>query len=85
VSDFQIYNIGSGQESTLYYLCSKLVELIKSGSEIAYSSDPAARLSVDISKTKRDLDYEPTNLGNGLLSYIEYITKHKHALPKREI
>jgi nucleoside-diphosphate-sugar epimerase len=76
VSKFQIYNIGSGQDSTLYYLCSKIVELTKSKSQIKYSKEPTARLPLDISKAKRDLDYEPTNLEDGLLTYIDYIRKH---------
>jgi UDP-glucose 4-epimerase len=84
VSNFQIYNIGSGQESTLHYLCCKIVELTRSMSQIKYSKEPTAHLSLDVSRAKRDLDYEPTKLENGLLIYIDHIRKHKHAMHKLE-
>ena len=41
-----------------------------------YSKEPAAHLSLDISKAKRDLNYEPKKLEDGLMTYIDHIRKH---------
>lgn len=73
VSDFQIFNIGSGHATTLKSLCSKLIELTKSLSQIKYSTEISGHLSLDVSKARRILEYEPTELEDGLLSYINYI------------
>jgi nucleoside-diphosphate-sugar epimerase len=76
VSKFEIYNIGSGQESSLLNLCSKIIEFTKSVSKVKYSKEPAAFLSLDISKAKRDLNYEPKILEHGLMTYIDHIREH---------
>ena len=76
VPKFGIYNIGSGQESSLLNLCSKIIEFTKSVSKVKYSKEPAAYLSLDISKAKRDLNYEPKKLEDGLMTYIDHIRKH---------
>ena len=71
--NFEIFNIGSGEEVTLRELCSKIIELTKSTSELEYHEFPKARLSLDISKAKKDLDYTPTPLEKGLKECISYI------------
>ncbi len=80
VSDFQIFNIGSGQATTVYSICSKIVELTKSMSKIKYSKELSGHLSLDISKARRFLEYEPTKLEDGLLTFINYIRKQKYSI-----
>ena len=75
VPKFEIYNIGSGQESSLLNLCSMIIEFTKSTSKIKYSKEPVGHLSLDISKAKRDLNYEPKKLEDGLITIIDYIRK----------
>ena len=78
-TQFEVYNIGSGQEMTLYKLCSKIIELCHSSSELRFRVKPKSRFSLEISKAMRDICYKPITLENGLIQYIEYV---KH-LPDR--
>lgn len=70
---FEVFNIGSGAEVSLYQLCSKIVELTGSSSELNYTKDPHARFSLDISKARNMLGYEPTLLPEGLSKTISFI------------
>jgi nucleoside-diphosphate-sugar epimerase len=72
---FEVYNIGSGQEITLYKLCSKIIELCHSSSELRFRLKPKSRFSLEISKAIRDMCYKPTTLEKALIQYIEYV-KH---------
>ena len=69
---FDVYNIGSGQDSTLYELCSKITQITNSKSKIIFrkgkKSMPGARL--DISKARKKLNYNPLTLEKGLTAYI---------------
>jgi UDP-glucose 4-epimerase len=80
VSDFQVFNIGSGQSPTLYSLCSKIIELSESKSQINYSKKITGHLSLDISKARRFLEYEPTKLEDGLSTHINYIRNQKYPI-----
>jgi UDP-glucose 4-epimerase len=75
-SKFEVYNIGSGQECTLYELCSRILKITKSQSEQSYSKTRSARFSMDISKAKSELNYDPVTLEEGLIKYVEYIRKY---------
>jgi UDP-glucose 4-epimerase len=75
-SKFEVYNIGSGQECTLYELCSEILKITKSKSEQSYSKARSARFSLDISKAKSELNYDPFTLEEGLTKYVEYIRKN---------
>jgi UDP-glucose 4-epimerase len=75
-SKFEVYNIGSGQECTLYELCSRIVKITNSKSEQSYSKARSARFSLDISKAKSELNYDPVTLEEGLTKYVEYIRKY---------
>jgi len=77
VSGFQIFNIGGGHASTLYSLCSKIIDLTKSRSQIKYTNKLSGHLSLDISKARSFLDYHPTKLEDGLLTCINFIRGEK--------
>ena len=78
INRYEIYNIGSGEEMTLFDLCSKIVELCDSSSQLNFHTKPKSRFSLDISKAQRELDYQSTSMDKGLKKYVEYI-KHKRA------
>ena len=71
-SEKQIFNIGSGNETTLYDLSSTIVRLTGSSSKINYSKDPKGRFSLDISKARKVLHYQPMSLEEGLIKSIQY-------------
>ncbi len=69
----RVYNIGSGQETTLKELAKLIIELTNSKSEIVTNGnkvDRPFRFFLDIAAAKRDLGYSPHLLRDGLLSYI---------------
>jgi UDP-glucose 4-epimerase len=71
-----IYNISSGQETTIKKLANKIVKLTKSKSEIIFTGDKAVSPFVlDISKAKRELGYLPHSLEDGLRLYIAEFNK----------
>jgi nucleoside-diphosphate-sugar epimerase len=70
---YETYNIGSGQESTLHYVVSKIIELAKSHSELRFHKEPKARLWLDISKARRGFCYNPTPIEESLTDYINYV------------
>jgi UDP-glucose 4-epimerase len=73
VHGFEIYNIGSGEEMTYYEILSKIIGISHSSSRLKYSIEPRSRFSLDISKAKRDLSYEPIRIEKGLMEYFDNI------------
>jgi UDP-glucose 4-epimerase len=73
INCFEIYNIGSGEEITLYEICSKIVKLSHSSSQVEFSAKPKSRFALDVSKAKKELCYEPTSVEKGLIKCIEYL------------
>jgi nucleoside-diphosphate-sugar epimerase len=73
VNQFEIYNIGSGEEITLYALCLKICKLCHSSSQLVSRIKLGSRFSLDISKAKKALQYKPTRLDAGLIKYIDYV------------
>jgi UDP-glucose 4-epimerase len=76
INRFEIYNIGSGEEITLYGICSKIVKLSHSSSQVELSAKPRpkSRFALDISKAKKDLCYDPISVERGLIKCIEYLS-----------
>jgi nucleoside-diphosphate-sugar epimerase len=76
-SKFDVYNIGSGQDSTLDELCSEIIQITNSKSKIIFrkvkKSIPGTPL--DISKAKSELNYSPLSLENGLIKYCSFYKK----------
>lgn len=66
------FNIGGGREITLYDLCAMIIRLTGSSSEINYSKDPKSRFSLDISRARNHLGYQPISLEEGLIKSIQY-------------
>ena len=74
IPEFEIFNIGSGQEITLYWICSKIIELTHSSSQLKFhANNTKSKFSLDISKAKTILGYEPVRLEQGLIECIHYI------------
>lgn len=71
--DLEVFNIGSGEEITLYSICSKIIDLCHSSSKIIFQPEPKSKFSLDISKAKKMLDYQPTEVKEGLIECVEYI------------
>lgn len=70
---FGVFNIGSGEEVSLYDLCSSIVKLCNSGSELVYIKEPRARFSLDITRARNLLQYRPIGLQEGLSKTIRSI------------
>ncbi|KKN79334.1 hypothetical protein LCGC14_0341160 [marine sediment metagenome] len=69
-----VYNIGSGQDSSLKELAELIIELTNSKSEILFNgckSTRPFRFYLDIAKAKRELGYRPHLLKDGLTLYIQ--------------
>ena len=77
---FQIFNIGSGQEITLYDLCSKIIAITKSLSKIHIFEEKKSRFSLDISKARKLLSYEPTQIEQGLIECVNHFKKSQNGI-----
>lgn len=75
-SSFQIFNIGTGVETTINTLANKIIELAKSSSKIKYMPSRVGDIvysQADVSKAKNLLGWEAqVSLDEGLLETIEY-------------
>jgi nucleoside-diphosphate-sugar epimerase len=78
MSKFGVYNIGSGQDSTLYELCSKIIQITNSKSKIIFrkGKKSLADTPLDISKARKKLNYNPLTLEKGLRAYIRFLKNH---------
>ena len=71
-----VYNIGSGEETTILELARSIVKILKSKSEIVFTgveSRNPFRLVSDISKARHELGYLPITLEEGLPLYAKEI------------
>jgi UDP-glucose 4-epimerase len=84
IGRFEIYNIGSGEEMTYYKLISKIIEISHSSSRLDYCTEPNSRFSLDISKAKRDMYYEPTRVKEGLTRCFENLSLHNPLLARHD-
>ena len=69
----EVFNIGSGEEKSLHWICSTIVEMCNSTSKIIFHQEPKSKFSLDISKAGKMLDYTPTKTKEGLIECINYI------------
>ncbi|MBI3638865.1 MAG: SDR family NAD(P)-dependent oxidoreductase [Thaumarchaeota archaeon] len=69
----EIFNIGSGEEKSLHWICSTIIDLCHSSSKIIFHQEPKSKFSLDISKAGKMLDYNPTKTKEGLIECINYI------------
>ena len=68
-----IYNIGSGEETTVKNLARTIIELTRSSSEVRFTGEESNRpfrFSLDINRAKEALGFESTPLRRGLAEYI---------------
>ena len=73
-----IFNIGSGQETSLLELARMVVKITGSKSEIAIGGGPVDRpfrFVSDIGRARRELGYSPMGLVDGLRNYIEDVQR----------
>jgi UDP-glucose 4-epimerase len=69
-----IYNIGSGEETSVKTLAEEIIKITKSKSEITLTdkaTDRPFRFYLDIKKAKKDLGYSPRPLAEGLRGYLK--------------
>jgi len=72
----EVYNIGSGQETSVLELANSIAGLANPPVKVALSSKSATRpfrFVADISKARTELGYNPSDLVNGLKKYREEI------------
>ncbi len=70
----EVYNIGSGQETSVLKLANLISGLGETKVEVELSGKPTTRpfrFAADISKAKRELGYNPGSLADGLREYRE--------------
>ena len=73
----EVYNIGSGQETSILELANLIAGLVNPPVEVKLSGKPAPRpfrFVADISKARRELGYSPSGLVDGLREYREEIS-----------
>lgn len=76
----EIYNIGSGQETSVLELANLIAGLVEPNVEVKSSGKPATRpfrFAADISKARRELGYNPSDLIDGLRKYREEMNGKK--------
>ena len=76
--NFNIFNIGSGEEITLLEIAKEIVKLTKSSSEIIFKDEPKAKFSLNVSKAKKELGYIPTPVKVGLKEVVNHIQNNYH-------
>ena len=65
----EIYNIGSGEETSIKDLAQNIIKLTNSNSEIVFSGEESNRpfrFTLDISRAQKALGYKPSPLSQGL-------------------
>jgi UDP-glucuronate 4-epimerase len=69
-----VYNIGSGEETSVIALAGKIVEMTGSKSKISFTAegtDRPFRFYLDITKAQRDFGYTARPLDEGLRNYLQ--------------
>ena len=72
ISRYEIFNIGSGEEVTLHWICSKILALANSSATLKYHKEPRSKFALDVSKAKKLLEFLPMSTNQGLKECIEY-------------
>jgi len=70
-----IYNIGSGEETSVKELARIVIQLTKSNSEVIFTgmdSNRPYRFALDINRAQKVLGYRPSPLRQGLSDYIKH-------------
>jgi UDP-glucose 4-epimerase len=70
VRQFEVYNIGSGEEMTLKEICLKIIELTRSSSRVNFNTESKTKFSLDISKAKTEIGYNPIKMEKGLMKWL---------------
>ena len=76
----EVYNIGSGQETSVFELAYHINRLFSPAPGVVLSGRPATRpfrFVADIGKARRELGYKPSGLVEGLRRYREEIVSNK--------
>jgi len=69
-----VYNIGSGQETSVRELAHRIIDITNSKSEVVLTdrdTDRPFRFFLDIAKAQKALHYSPHSLDQGLCTYIK--------------
>ena len=76
----EVYNIGSGQETSVLELANLIAGLGSPPVEVKLSGKPATRpfrFAADISKARKELGYSPGDLVEGLMKYREEMKENE--------
>lgn len=72
--DFEIFNIGSGKETSLDNLAKEIIKMINSKSKIEFDKRaPKSRFYMDVKKARNFLSYCPANQKKCLFKYINFL------------
>ncbi len=75
-----LYNLGSGEETSIKNLAQKIIKITGSKSKITSvrkKTDRPFRFFMDIEKARKTFHYSPTSLDRGLIKYISLLKKEK--------
>ena len=81
-----IYNIGSGEETSVKNLAQSIIKLTGSRSGIFFThteSNKPFRFALDISLAQKALGYEPLTLSQGLSEYIKHFELKEYEITRR--
>ena len=81
-----IYNIGSGEETSIKGLAQNIIKLTGSRSEILFThteSNKPFRFALDISLARKDFGYEPSSLSQGISEYIKHFELKEYEITRR--
>lgn len=67
---FQIYNIGSGEEKTLFDIANEIITITNSSSKIIFNNKEKSIFSLNISKARNLLGYSPLSIKQGLIDVV---------------
>jgi nucleoside-diphosphate-sugar epimerase len=71
--NLEVFNIGSGEEKSLHWVCSTIIDMCHSSSNIIFQQEPKSKFSFDVSKACKMLDLKPTATKEGLIECMNYI------------
>jgi UDP-glucose 4-epimerase len=71
--NLEVFNIGSGEEKSLHWVCSTIIDMCHSSSKIIFQQEPKSKFSFDVSKARKMLDLKSTSTKEGLIECMNYI------------
>lgn len=71
---FDVFNVGSGRETSINELATKVIKATGSGIDFTYKSASSDdRFVLDISKAREILDYKPRSLEEAIKEFVQFL------------